>query len=101
MTYFKLEESASRPNWFIIMPVHEKIKKFFKTPFEGSYSVLEARLLGLTYSKYLRFLRDVIGADIVGKNSLYPVAYLKKTEEAQMLVRLLDKRMEAIDKNYE
>ena len=101
MTYFKLEESASRPNWFIIMPVHERISEFFKTPFEGSYSVLGARLLGLTYSKYLRFLRDVIGADIVGKNSMYPVAYLKKTEEAQMLVRLLDKRMEAIDKNYE
>ena len=101
MTYFKLEEAASRPQWFIIAPVHENLKKFFKTPFEGSYQVLEARLLGLNFAKYLRFLRDIIGADIVGKGSLYPLCYLKKTEEAQMLVRLLNKRMEAIVKSYE
>jgi hypothetical protein len=41
---------------------------------------------------YCRFCRDVLGAEIVGKGSTYPVVYFKKNQDVLMFVRLLNTR---------
>ena len=69
--YFQLEEATSSPHKFLIMPVHDNLKKFFKTPVIGRYGVLPARIMNLSYAQYCRFCRDVLGAELVGKNCKY------------------------------
>lgn len=63
----------------------------------GSFAVLPARLMNLTYPDYLRFCRDVLGAEIVGKNSGYPIAYFSKGKNLFQLVRLLNERATAVN----
>lgn len=86
---FKIEESPYNPGKFFIMPVHEN---FHLNSAIGSFHIIAARLMNLTYAQYLRFCRDCCGAEIVGKNSLYPIAYFPQGERIQALCRLLNSR---------
>lgn len=70
--------------------------KFPKMTTEGSYNVLCARVMGLNYADYLRMCRDIYGAEVIGKDSLYPVPYFKNDEFMQLLLRILNKRMKLI-----
>jgi hypothetical protein len=88
-TCFEAQESPIQPGKYIIVPIHENFK-LEKT--EGSFNIICARLLGLTYAQYLRFCRDICGAQIVGKGSMYPVAYFSGGEMMSQLVRLLNNR---------
>lgn len=74
---FQREESASYPGRYLIKPIHEN---FHLEGTEGSYNVICARVMGLTYAQYLRMCRDCFGAEIVGKGHLYPLAYFKFSE---------------------
>lgn len=85
--YFVLEESPLVPKKYLIKPVFENFPSLSTT---GSYNVLPARIFGLSYPQYLRFCRDIIGADIIGKNHVYPVAYFKKTINTNAFLRLLN-----------
>lgn len=91
--YFKLEESASRPGKYIIVANFDNLHAMTTT---GSYNILPARLLNLTYAQYLRFCRDIVGGEIGGKNSIYPVAYFTKSMTTNAFVRLLNGRMNLI-----
>ena len=71
---FSREESVSYPGKYII---RVDLDKFHLNYTEGSYNVICARLMGLTYAQYLRMCRDCFGAEIIGKGSMYPVAYFK------------------------
>ena len=93
VTCFKIEESPTNPGKLFIVPEHEN---FFLKYTEGSYNVICARLMGLSYAQYLRFCRDCCGAEIIGKNSLYPVAYFPHGERVQALCRLLNTRANLI-----
>lgn len=62
----------------------------------GSFSVIEARVMGLTYANYLRMCRDIFGAEIEGKNSLYPTAYFKYGEGLHALIKHLNARMTSL-----
>lgn len=55
--------------------------------------VLGARLLGLSYATYLRYCRDVYGAEIRGKGEKYPIPLFKSETKAKQLAELLDKRI--------
>lgn len=81
---FYREESASHPGKYVIRADHEKFHLDYT---DGSFNVIAARLMGLTYPNYLRMCRDCFGAEIVGKDSMYPVAYFKLS---QSLVDLID-----------
>lgn len=61
----------------------------------GSYNVAPARVLGLDYPTYLRFLRDSFGdaVKIEGRNSLYVVPYWRKGPELHAFIRLLNARL--------
>lgn len=86
---FYRDESASYPGKYIIRP---DLDKFHLEYTEGSYNVIGARLMGLTYAQYLRMCRDCFGAEIIGKNSMYPVAYFKRSKELDDLVEQLNSR---------
>lgn len=66
----------------------------FKGEIRGSFNIFPARLLGLSFSEYLRFCRDILGAKVIGKNRIYPVPYFRSTPEVQQFLKLLNKRAE-------
>ena len=86
---FSREESASYPGKYII---RVDLDKFHLDYTEGSYNIICARLMGLTYAQYLRMCRDCFGAEIIGKGSNYPVAYFKLSERLKDLIDGLNAR---------
>lgn len=86
---FSREESVSYPGKYII---RADLDKFHLDYTEGSYNVICARLMGLTYAQYLRMCRDCFGAEIIGKGSMYPVAYFKLSQELKDLIEQLNAR---------
>ena len=86
---FVREESSSFPGKYIIRPLHDN---FHLECTEGSFNIICARLMGLTYPEYLRMCRDCFGAEIIGKGSLYPVAYFSFSEGLMALVDQLNAR---------
>ena len=90
-TYFRFEESPIQKNKYLIFPVHDNLPL---TGTSGSYALLPARLLNLSYAQYLRFCRDVYGANIIGKKNFYPIAYFDLNDKTKELIELLNKRAE-------
>lgn len=86
---FMREESASYPGKYIIRPIHDN---FHLDSTDGSFNVICARLMGLTYAQYLRMCRDCFSAEIIGKGSMYPVAYFKLSQELMDLIEQLNAR---------
>lgn len=91
--YFILEESPYQEGKYTISI---DFNLFPEMKIKGSYNLFFARLMGLSYPQYLRMCRDCFGATIVGKKSLYPVAYFKKDMKSSALVRNLNARMNII-----
>ena len=86
---FYRDESASYPGKYMI---RADLEKFHLNYTEGSYNVIGARLMGLTYADYLRMCRDIYGAEIIGKDSIYPVAYFKFSKGLEDLIDQLNAR---------
>lgn len=84
---FIKDESATHPGKWIIRPIFEN---FHLDSTSGSFNVICARLVGLTYAQYLRMCRDCFSAEIIGKGSMYPVAYFKRSTELDALVEFLN-----------
>ena len=84
---FMRDESAAHPGKWRIVPIHDN---FHLGETTGSYNLICARLLGLTYAQYLRMCRDCFGAEIIGKGSMYPVAYFKRSTELDALIEFLN-----------
>lgn len=94
--YFVLEESPYHPGKYRITLDFNKFPPIFTS---GSYNILPARLMNLSYAEYLRFCRDRCGGEIIGKGSLYPVVYFTKDSPTTELVQTLNTRMEVVAKN--
>ena len=92
--YFYLDESPIYKNKYIIRLNHDKF--LFPTGTSGSYNVFIARVLNLSYADYLRYSRDRLGAELIGKQSRYVMAYYDKNQATEAFIRLLNKRMEYI-----
>ena len=86
---FIKDESVSHPGKWIVRPVFEN---FHLDSTSGSFNVICARLFNLDYPQYLRMCRDCFGAEIIGKNSMYPVAYFKRSKELDALIDNLNAR---------
>ena len=86
---FYRDESASHPGKFMI---RANLDKFYLLSTEGSYNIIGARLMGLTYAQYLRMCRDEFGAEIIGKGSLYPYPVFKFSKGLQDLIEELNAR---------
>ena len=92
--YFYAEESPVYANKYIIRIDHEKIPFPYGT--KGSFNVFPSRLLNLSYADYLRYARDRLGAELIGKGTRYIIPYFEKDRNLDALVRLLNKRMEYV-----
>ena len=84
---FYREESPYYPGKYHIAINHDL---FHCESTTGSFNILPARLCGLMYSDYLRMCRDCFGAEIIGKGSMYPVAYFKRSTELDALIEFLN-----------
>lgn len=91
--YFTLEESSGYEGRYVIVP---NWSEFPQMSTAGSFNILCARLLNLSYADYLRFCRDICGAQLIGKNWEYPVAYFEKSNESRELVNLLNSIMNLV-----
>lgn len=86
---FYHDESVSFPGKYMIRADFEK---FYLDYTGGSYNIIGARLMGLTYANYLRMCRDVYDAEIIGKGSNYPYPVFKKTKKLEDLIEQLNTR---------
>lgn len=86
---FYRDESASHPGKYM---VRADLEKFHLNYTEGSYNIIGARLMGLTYAQYLRMCRDVFGAEIVGKGEKYPYPIFKLSKGLEDLIEQLNAR---------
>ena len=82
-------ESAIQSGKYMI---RADLDKFHLLSTEGSYNVIGARLMGLTYAQYLRMCRDEFGAEIIGKGNLYPYPVFKLSQGLQDLINQLNAR---------
>ena len=96
--YVYYEESLYNKGKYIISLHHEQFP--FADGTSGSYNVFLARLAGLSYADFLRMCRDEFGAEIIGKDKLYPVAYFNFGEGLSALTKWLDTRAKYILYRY-
>ena len=92
--YVYYEETPYNKGKYIISLHHEQFPSADGT--SGSYNVFLARLAGLSYADFLRMCRDEFGAEIIGKDKLYPVAYFNFGEGLSALTKWLDTRAKYI-----
>lgn len=92
--YFYLEHSPVYQDKYIIRFDYDD--NLFPTGTSGSYDVFISRLLNLSYADYLRYARDRLGAQLVGKNSRYITVLFDYDLNSKALVKLLNKRLEYI-----
>ena len=86
---FYKDECSSYPGKYLVRADHEA---FHLDSTEGSFNIIGARLMGLTYAQYLRMCRDVYGAEIIGKGSLYPYPVFKLSQGLIDLIEQLNAR---------
>ena len=96
--YFYLEESINQPGKFLVKIDFDQLPPMTTT---GSYNLLPSRLLYLSYAEYLRFCRDELGAEIIGKKSMYPVAYFSDKKWVVGLIQNLNTRMAIVEQEKE
>lgn len=91
---FKFESSPIMQNKKYIITIDTQAFNMQSTT--GSFNIIAARLMGLSYPQYLRMCRDVFGATIVGKNTNYPVAYFDMGDGLLALLNSLNKRANCV-----
>jgi hypothetical protein len=63
----------------------------FKIPLEkrGSYNVLAARILGISYAEFLRYARDKYNGIISGKGHKYPIVKFNSLADCNSICKEL------------
>ena len=92
--YFYLEYSPIYQDKIIIR--FDNNFSLFTTETPGSYDIFISRLLNLSYANYLKYARDRLGAQLIGKNNRYITILFNNTPEVKAFVKLLNKRLEYI-----
>lgn len=60
-----------------------------KENISGSWNVLPARILGISYADYLRYARDKYNGTLYGKNHKYPIVKFKNENDCKALCKEL------------
>lgn len=90
---FTVDDSPSHPGKYRIVFNPDK---FRCTSTSGSYLVICARILGINYVDFLRLCRDSFGAELNGKNSLYPFVVFPDRAKVGLLCKTLNTFANAI-----
>lgn len=97
MIYFTVEKMMSSiKNEYGVWMKEAAQKPYY--PIQGSFTVLYARIMGLSYPQFLRYVRDVHGARLSGKGHRYITIYFPTQESAKNFAEILDKRYKYIAK---
>lgn len=98
--YYSLDETPLYKGKYIIR--FDSDETLFPNGTSGSYNVFMARLMNLSYPEFLRYCRDKLGAELIGKGNRYVIPYFTNTPEVQILVRLLNSRINYLinEKNF-
>ena len=86
---FYRDDSATQPGKYMI---RAHLDQFYLASTKGSYNIIGARLMGLTYADYLRMCRDKYGAEIIGKGSRFPYPVFKLSQDLIDLIEELNAR---------
>ena len=93
MTYFIFDDSPIQKGKFLLRPNYPLLPL---KGTKGSYNLLASRLMNLSYADFLRMCRDLYGAEIIGKNSMYPIVYFPNSKIGQPLIDELNKRVKIL-----
>ena len=95
--YITYEQSPYNNLYYITLK-HDEFMPYLPNGLEqgGSFDVLIARISGLSYPDYLRMCRDIGGATLIGKDSMYPTAYFTYSEGLVSTVNWLNARAKYI-----
>lgn len=93
MTYFIFDDSPIQKGKFLLRPNYPLLPL---KGTKGSYNLLASRLMNLSYADFLRMCRDLYGAEIIGKNFMYPIAYFPNSKIGQPLIDELNKRVKIL-----
>ena len=85
--YFDYEETTFSSAYVRLVLKHELLPL---RSTKGSFGILPARLMGLSYPDYLRFCRDELNATVVGKNQLYIDPIFLKSKEFFQFLKILN-----------
>lgn len=91
MKYYFFEESSNNPHKYLLRPNFDVMPLQSTT---GSFQILAARLMNLSWPDYLRMCRDLLGAEIIGKGKMYPIIYFTLDKNTQAFLKLLNKRVD-------
>lgn len=91
MKYFEVFETFD--NKFMVSPNLDNLPVNCS---KGSYNILAARVMGLSYANYLRMCRDLYNGEINGKGSLYPIVKFVNKSDATKLISTLNSRTNEI-----
>lgn len=88
--YFYREESG---NGYMLRPNHDALYAHYTT---GSFAILGARIMGLSFPQYLRMCRDIYGAELIGRNQLYPIVLFRDSKKLDTLIAELNQRADIL-----
>lgn len=95
MNYCEIDKAmSSKQNEYKVTMKENVIKHF--APIQGSLSVLQARIMGLSYPDFLRYVRDTYNARLAGVGHKYPAIYFPDAAAASKFALILDKRFKEI-----
>lgn len=95
MKYFTIDKAmSSKKNEYMVWFKEGAISRFY--PIQGSLSVMQARIMGLSYPDFLRFVRDTYNARLGGIGRTYVSFYFPDENSARKYANMLDKRFEEI-----
>lgn len=86
--------------WVKIEELEDLKRLPFKNP-SGSFNVLKARLLGLSYGDFLIAVRNNFNATLKGRDGGIIVEFFQKIEDAKKFCSFLNERLNKVLENYE
>lgn len=98
MIAFETFETLKKGEYIAIITVeageklYELIKLNEKISHGISYWILQARLMGMFYPNYLRYIRDELGGEIVKNNEIIYTYMIKDKKVCDNLVKELNKK---------
>ena len=98
LTYLTIDKAmSSTKDEYMVWFKPEVAIKF--APVLGSLNIVHARIFGLPYHNFLRYVRDTYGARLAGKGHKYPNFYFPNEAAAIQYATELNKRYGEIAKN--
>lgn len=88
---FIVDKSNSYPSHYSVN-ITKKVHDIINTKVRGSYLILFARLFGLEYHSFCRYVRDIYGATLHGRQEGYITFTFEQKQDAEKFQREVEHR---------